>query len=89
MVKEEITAINANKSCVPENIHPRLLKEIIDHISHPIALLFNGIRKKYLKNGNKQTFRLPSRKAKNTLKKTIDVTYQLNDNYLQTYGNEK
>ena len=39
MVKEEITAINANKSCGPDNIHSRLLKELIDHISHLIALL--------------------------------------------------
>ena len=41
MVKEEITAINANKSCGPDNIYPRLLKELIYHISHPIALLLN------------------------------------------------
>ena len=41
MVKEEITAINANKSCGPDNIHPRLLKELIEHISHPTALLLN------------------------------------------------
>ena len=26
MVKEEITATNANKTCGPDNIHPRLLK---------------------------------------------------------------
>ena len=42
MVKEVITAINANKSCGPDNIHPRLLKELIYHISHPTALLLNN-----------------------------------------------
>ena len=41
MVQEEITAINANKSCGPDNIHPRPLKPLIAHISQPIALLLN------------------------------------------------
>ena len=41
MVKEEISAINANKSCGPDDIHPRLLKELTHHISRPIALLLN------------------------------------------------
>ena len=41
MVKEEISAINANKSCGPDDIHPRLLKELTNHISRPIALLLN------------------------------------------------
>ena len=40
-VKENITAINANKSCGPDDIHPRLPKELIDHISKAAALLLN------------------------------------------------
>ena len=44
MVKEEISAINGvngNKSCGADDIHPRLLKELTNHISRPIALLLN------------------------------------------------
>ena len=36
-----VKAINANKSCGPDDIHPGLLKELTNHISRPIALLLN------------------------------------------------
>ena len=75
MVKEEITAKNANKSCGPDNIYSRLLKELIDHISHPIALLLN----KTMEDGEipeewKQANVSPIfKKDKNTLQKTTDL----------------
>ena len=72
----EIIAINANKSCGTDDIHPRLMKEIIDHISQPIALHLRKTMdtEKYTNNRNKQTLRLSSRKAKNILEKTIDLS---------------
>ena len=41
MVKEEIDEINENKSCGPDNIHPKILKEFSDFIALAIALLLN------------------------------------------------
>ena len=39
MVREEILKLNVNKSCGPDNVHPRLLLELVDSLSKPIALL--------------------------------------------------
>ena len=33
--------MNVNKSCGPDDIHPRALKELVDIMSNPIALLLN------------------------------------------------
>ena len=33
--------LNVNKSCGPDQIHPRLLIELSEHIAGPVALLFN------------------------------------------------
>ena len=41
MVRKEIMEMNVNKSCGPDNIHPRILKELVDIMSKPIALLLN------------------------------------------------
>ena len=41
MVKKKIMDINVNKSCGPDDIHPRVLKELVDIISNPIAQLLN------------------------------------------------
>ena len=41
MGKTEINKMNVNKSCGPDAIHPRLVKELVDHISEPIALMLN------------------------------------------------
>ena len=40
-VRKLILELNLNKSCGPDNIHPRLLKELVDMLSGPIALLLN------------------------------------------------
>ena len=40
-VTEEIVHNELNKSCGPDEIHPRLLKELAATISKPIAFLFN------------------------------------------------
>ena len=41
MVQWEILKLNINKSCGPDDVHPRLLIELVDNISQPIALVLN------------------------------------------------
>ena len=41
MVEEEIKAMNLNKSCGPDDIHPRMLRELVSFISLPITILLN------------------------------------------------
>ena len=41
MVRQEILNMNVNKSCGPDEIPPRILKELIDFLSEPIALILN------------------------------------------------
>ena len=41
MVRNELLNLNVNKLCGPNEIHPRLLKELATTISKPIASLFN------------------------------------------------
>ena len=46
MVRTEILKINANKSCGPDEINPRMLKELVENITRSITLLLNktGVR---------------------------------------------
>ena len=39
IVRDEITNLNLNKSCGPDEVHPRLLFELVDDLSKPIAFL--------------------------------------------------
>ena len=41
MVKDYLGKLNANKSCGPDDLHPRILKEVKDTISELISLLMN------------------------------------------------
>ena len=41
MVLKQLMNLNVNKSCGPDEIHPRLLIELSEHIARPVALLFN------------------------------------------------
>ena len=41
MVREEINKLNINKSCGPDEVHPKMLKELVGFISAPIAILLN------------------------------------------------
>ena len=41
MVKEKLESLNPYKSCGPDNLHARLLKELASHIAGPISALFN------------------------------------------------
>ena len=41
MVLKQLMNLNVNKSCRPDEIHPRLLIELLEHIAGPVALLFN------------------------------------------------
>ena len=40
-VRDEIRKLNVSKSCGPDEIHPRLLIELVDIVCKPIALLLN------------------------------------------------
>ena len=41
MVKKKILKLNVNKSTGPDEIHPQLLKELVEYVSEPIAFIFN------------------------------------------------
>ena len=41
MVAEEIENTNVDKSCGPDDIHPRMLKELVEFIALPISILLN------------------------------------------------
>ena len=41
IIRNELLNLNASKSCGPDEIHPRLLKELAATISKPIAFVFN------------------------------------------------
>ena len=40
LVRKKLKALKANKSPGPDNIHPRILKELSDELAKPLSLLF-------------------------------------------------
>ena len=46
MVLKALKDINANKSCGPDNLHPRLLLELADIIALQVTIIFNSTLKK-------------------------------------------
>ena len=42
MVHNEIINLSLNKSCGPDKLYPRLLFEVVDELSKPIAFLLNN-----------------------------------------------
>ena len=60
MVLKELKSLNVNKSCGPDELHPRLLIELADQIAVPVALLFNATLKHgFLPNDWKKAFVTP------------------------------
>ena len=41
MVLNQLTNLNVNKSCGPDEIHPRILIQLADYIAGPVAILYN------------------------------------------------
>ena len=41
MVRLEILRLNVNKSCGPDNVHPKMLIELVDILAGPLSLLLN------------------------------------------------
>ena len=41
MIRKKLLALNINKSVGPDELHPRILKELADYVSEPLAVLFN------------------------------------------------
>ena len=57
MVVEALKNINVNKSCGPDNLHPRLLLELSEIIALPVTILFNATMKEgHLPNDWKMAF---------------------------------
>ncbi|CAH1277366.1 Hypp9585 [Branchiostoma lanceolatum] len=40
-VRKKLEALNPNKSAGPDNIHPRILRELAGELAYPLAILFN------------------------------------------------
>lgn len=40
-VLEKLSSVNTNKSCGPDEIHPRIIKELATYLAGPIAILYN------------------------------------------------
>ena len=45
MVLAALKSLNVNKSCGPDNLHPRLLLELAETIALPVSILFNATLK--------------------------------------------
>ena len=41
-VRELLKSVNTSKSTGPDEIHPRFLKELANHLAYPITILFNN-----------------------------------------------
>lgn len=41
LVKQKINNLDVNKASGPDEIHPRLLKELVNEVSTPLAIIFN------------------------------------------------
>eukprot|EP00111_Clytia_hemisphaerica_P011109 TCONS_00032522-protein len=41
MMKKQIKQINTNKSFGPDEIHPKMLVELVDHVTEPLAIIMN------------------------------------------------
>ena len=74
MIAKKIKKMKDNKSPGVDGIPPKLLKEIVEQISTPLAKLFNlsleeGI---FLQNGKRQTLRRYLRRDRGTSQKITD-----------------
>ena len=41
MMKKRIKLLDTNKSFGPDEIHPKILVELIDHVAEPLAIIMN------------------------------------------------
>ncbi len=49
MVEKKILSLDVNKACGPDEIHPRLIKELVNEVSTPLATIFNkSLREGYV-----------------------------------------
>ena len=55
MIKKTLDNLNVYKSVEPDGIHPRLLKELSNHLCKPLARLFNNsVAVNYQRTGNRE-----------------------------------
>ncbi|KAI8487282.1 hypothetical protein Bbelb_350800 [Branchiostoma belcheri] len=64
-VLKKLTELNPNKSAGPDNLHPRLLRELAYDLAHPLTMIFSNPWNQagYLKHGNKPTLHPFTRKG--------------------------
>ena len=74
MIANKIKEMKDNKSPGVDGILPKLLKEIVEQISTPLAKLFNLSleEEKFLQNGKKQTLRRCLRRDRGSSQKITD-----------------
>ena len=70
MIAKKIKKVKDNKSPGVDGIPPKLLKEIVEQISTPLAKLFNLS----LEEGKKQTLRRYLRRDRETSQKITDTS---------------
>ena len=73
MIANKIKKMKDNKSPGVDGIPPKLLKEIVEQISTPLAKLFNlSLEGIFLQNGKRQTLRCYLRRDRGTSQKITD-----------------
>ena len=63
IVKKKLEGLNTNKSAGPDGLHPRLLRELSEVISKPLARIMQ--KKSYLNPGRTLTYRQSSKREAN------------------------
>ena len=85
MVRKELKNLNAIKSCGPDEMHPRLIKELAEQLSGPIVHLFNmTIDQQTLPNDWKQALVSPIFKQRIQVSCCELQTYKLDISILQS-----
>ena len=85
MVRKELKNLNAIKSCGPNEMHSRLIKELAEQLSGPIAHLFNmTIDQQTLPNDWKQSLSVPDFQKRIQVSCCELQTYKLDISILQS-----
>ena len=88
MMQKELRNLNAIKSCGPDELHPRLIKELAEKLSGPIAHFFNlAIDQQTLPNDWKQALVSPI--FKNESKSYCELQASVFCKVIETFIKEK
>ena len=86
MVKEHLISLNKFKSPVPDELHPRVIKELVEELSEPLSIIFaeSGRQVKCRTTGGELTLSLSSKRAKRRNLGTTDQSVCTDQSNLQT-----